>query len=294
MVLSRHTHRHLGLTLCIGLALAVFPDVARADEITPPDWSVLTGVVVDFESVLKGYLPAAKALARDLLLLLIAIELAVSGALWGLSRMGIDEFVFRIAVKTCLFALILKVIQDTGNPSGLFNIEHIPNGFRALAGTLSGLSAPYPGDVLDTAAAVITDILEYADSESWFFISWTEMSAMIAINIIWLAFGAVAIRLFVAIIHSIVAWGSATIADRYLGWVFAVSLRLFFLDLLISLAQLLLPAVFASIPLNGVLDLFLFPLIALTYAGLALYVPNSASRLLTDNLNFQIARYVNL
>ena len=130
---------------------------------------------------------------------------------------------------------------------------------------------------------------------------------MIAIDLIWLSFGAVAIRLFIAIVHSVVAWGSglvllgfagfrgtATIADRYIGWVFSVSMRLFFLDLLISLAQSLLPRVFADIPLNSVLDLFLFPLVALTYAGLVLYLPNAASRLLTDNLNFQISRYVGL
>ena len=281
--------------------------ITLAQSMTPPDVSAMRDIVIDFETTMKGWLPAAKALARDLLLLLIGIELAVSGAMWGLSRTGLDDFVYRLAIKVFVFALVLKIIQDTGNPSAYFNLEHIPNGFRALAGTITGLPAPYPDDILGMAFDVMIRIMTYAAASSWFFVSFTEMVAVIAIVIIGAAFAAVAIRLFIAILHSILVVvgglvmigfagfrGTAGMADRYVVWAFSVSVKLFFLDMLIGLSQAILPSAFLTLQLNGVLDVLFFPMIALAYAGLVLYIPNAAARVLTEGLNVHLASAIRL
>lgn len=289
------------LLVCLGAA------PAAAQSTPPPNTSVMRTQVVTFETTMKTWLPRAKALARDLILLLIGIELAVSGAMWGLSRTGIDEIVYRLVVKTFVFALVLKIIQDTGDPSGYFNLEHIPNGFRAMAGTITGLPAPYPDDVMDLGFSVIGEIWNTSLPGGWLW-NWFAKDLVLAANlIILISFGAVAIRLFIALLHSVLVVmgglvmlgfagfrGTASIADRYLLWALNVSIKLFFLDMLIALSQALLPTAYASMALSTFDDLLLWIVVSMSYMGLVLYVPSVAARMMTENLSIRIASAVSL
>jgi P-type conjugative transfer protein TrbL len=275
-------------------------------KIPPPaDLGVMTDQVIRFEQVVKGWLPEAKRLARGLLILLIGLELLVSGAMWGLSRTGPDQIVYRLTIKIFVFALILKVIQDTGVPGGLLNLEHIPNGFRAMAAGVTQLDPVYPSDVMRSCSDVINSVWEAATSSSWMFV-WVAKDFVLASTlIIFLAFAFVAIRLFIAILHSILVAiaglvllgfagfrATAGIADRYLAWAIAVSIRLFLIQILVAVCQQVMNVSYSGMSIDGFSDLLMWNVVALSYAGLVLYVPNSAAKMLMQGVDFRIASAV--
>jgi P-type conjugative transfer protein TrbL len=276
-----------------------------ADLPPPVDLHIMTDQVVRFEEEMKRWLPEAKKIARGLLILLIGLELLVSGAMWGLSRAGPDEIIYRLTIKVFVFALILKVIQDTGSPGAVLNLEHIPNGFRAMAGSITGLKAPYPGDVMDLCWKVTSSVWKASLNGSWMFV-WVAKDFVLASTlIIFFAFAFVAIRLFIAILHSILVAiaglvllgfagfrATAGIADRYLAWAIAVSIRLFLIQILIAVCQKVMTLSYGGMSIDGFSDLLVWNVVALSYAGLVLYVPNSAAKMLMQGVDFRIASAV--
>ena len=301
--------RALLLTTLLVLMASARPPRAHAQAAGDVATGLFTEQIAAFERDLRGMMGSGKVLARDLLLLLIAIELAVSGAMWGLGRVGADELVYRLAIKCGIFALILKVIEDTGTASGIFNLEHIPNGFRALAVRLTGMSPPYPGDVLAMGFEVSADISRIAFLKMWITPPLLSTLVSVSVVIVTASFVVIGIRHFIALIHAVLVpavgiillgfagfRGTASLADRYIMWMFNVAIKLFLLDVLIAIVNARLPAVFAELIAGweGFFQVFMFPAFALAYVGLVLYVPNMAARLLTENLSVNISRYVNL
>jgi type IV secretory pathway TrbL component len=123
--------------------------------------------------------------------------------------------------------------------------------------------------------------------------------------IIFLAFAFVAIRLFIAILHSILVAiaglvllgfagfrATAGIADRYLAWAIAVSIRLFLIQILVAVCQQVMNVSYSGMSIDGFSDLLMWNVVALSYAGLVLYVPNSAAKMLMQGVDFRIASAV--
>lgn len=291
-----------------------WPNAPENGAVPAPDVGFFATQLSVLEATLTTYTGQIQNLARDLLILLIAIELAVSGATWGLSRTGIDELIYRLALKILVWGVLLKVIADTGSPSGILNMQNIPNGFRGMAFSLFGSPTGwgtnvYPGDLLEMGLIEAARIMGAGLLAGWWFAGVIGWIAAAAAVVTFAAFALLAVRLWIAIIHTIVAaliglillgfagWrGTASFADRYIVWVFHASLFLFFMDTLLYLGGPIVSAMFqAAIDgsfLDTLLGLLMWPVIALTYLGMALYIPKHAARVITEGASTGLTRAI--
>lgn len=276
--------------------------------VSTPSVTWVHTLVTMFETTIRSFIVNARPIARDLLLLLVAVELVSSAATWGLSRTGIDEFVTRLAFKVLVWGLILAVIDGTGDPSSVFNLEHVTNGFRALAQTVSGssLPTPYPDALVERAFEHTACMLVVANSSGFLLFGFTQLWTFFTASAVVIGFMLVAVRLWVAILNTIIAtatglvllgfagWrGTAGIADSCFTWVFSAAIKLFFLDLLIYASDAVIPVVWTLLPgSTTLLGSLSAPLVAWSFATLAVYIPAVAGRLFAKNVNIGIARSI--
>jgi P-type conjugative transfer protein TrbL len=293
-----------------------WPDPPTDEEVDAPEVAFFTDQIIVLEDTIRAYVDNVQELAWDLLYILIALELAVSGAMWGLSRTGIDELVYRLAIKILVWGVIFMIIADTGEEGGLFNMEYIERGFRNIAysvfGSDSGWSgAVYPGDVLEMGFTEAGRIMAQGLTSGWWFVPFSAVMGGVTAIVCLAGFSIVAIRLWIAIINVIFAtivglimigfagWrGTAALADRYIIWVFSAAIKLFFLDCIIYLASPVMGAMYTEAIdgglLSSLLGAFMWPVIAMTYVGMALYIPNVAGRMMTENATTGLQRAMSL
>jgi type IV secretory pathway TrbL component len=286
-------------------AQAIFwPGPEPSDPVEPPDVDFFAAQLSAMETSIGGYLGGIRDIARGLLWLMIALEIAVSGAMWGLSRTGMDEMIYRLGVKILVWGVVFLIITDTGVPSGILNMQSIPNGFRAIAYSLFGSPTGwptnvYPGDLLELGMIEGARIMSAGLLAGWWFTTFIGLMAAVAALVTLGAFVLIAIRLWIAIINTIIAtlvglimigfagWrGTASLADRYIIWVFHASIHLFFVDALIYLGGPVVSAMFSAAVAGNLLDtilgLMMWPVIAGTYLGMVLYIPRTAARVITE------------
>jgi len=286
-------------------AQAIFwPSPEPSDPVEPPDVDFFAAQLSAMETSIGGYLGGIRDIARGLLWLMIALEIAVSGAMWGLSRTGMDEMIYRLGVKILVWGVVFLIITDTGVPSGILNMQSIPNGFRAIAFSLFGRPTGwstnvYPGDLLELGMIEGARIMSAGLLAGWWFTTFIGLMAAVAALVTIGAFVLIAIRLWIAIINTIIAalvglimigfagWrGTASLADRYIIWVFHASIHLFFVDALIYLGGPVVSAMFSAAVAGNLLDtilgLMMWPVIAGTYLGMILYIPRTAARVITE------------
>jgi len=293
-----------------------WPDPSEEEGVPPPDVDFFATQLSTLEATIGTFIGGIQDLAADLLILLIALELAVSGAMWGLSRTGMDELIYNLGIKILVWGILFKVIADTGDPSGLLNMQNIPNGFRGMAYALFGgptgwATNVYPQDLLVLGAVEAGRIMGAGLLAGWWFTSTVGWIAAAAAIITFGAFALLAIRLWVAIIHAIIAtlvglvmvgfagWrGTASFADRYVVWVFNTSITLFFMDTLLYLGGPVVANMFRAAIAGNLLDtllgILMWPVIALTYLGMALYIPRQAARVITDGATTGLQRAIGL
>lgn len=281
-----------------------WPDPGPSDPVDPPDVDFFATQLAAMESSIGVFVGGIRDVAAGLLWLMIALEIAISGAMWGLSRTGIDEIIYRLGIKILVWGVVFLIIADTGVPSGNLNMQNIPNGFRALAYSLFGgptgwPTNVYPGDLLELGFIEAARIMSAGLLAGWWFTSFIGLMAGVAALVTLGAFILIAIRLWIAIINTIIAtlvglimlgfagWrGTASLADRYVIWVFHASITLFFVDALIYLGGPVIAAMFSAAVAGNLLDtvlgLMMWPVIAGTYLGMVLYIPRTAARVITE------------
>lgn len=293
-----------------------WPGPEPSSPVDSPDVDFFAAQLSAMETAIGGYIGGIRDIASGLLWLLIALEIAISGAMWGLSRTGIDEIVYRLGIKILVWGVVFLIIADTGDPSGNLNMQHIPNGFRQLAFSLFGSPAGwptnvYPGDLLELGFIEAARIMGAGLLAGWWFTNFIGWMAMVAAIATLGAFTVIAIRLWIAIINTIIAVlvglvmigfagfrGTAALADRYLIWVIHASIVLFFIDALIYLGGPVISAMFSAAIAGDLMDtilgLMMWPVIALTFLGMILYIPKNAARVITEGASTGLQNAVSM
>ncbi|MDT7858414.1 P-type conjugative transfer protein TrbL [Rubrivirga sp. S365] len=283
--------RVLGGAGLAALTLALAPEAAA--QLPPPE--VLDTIVEDFRTAADSARPALLAIARGTFGVLAIIEIALSGLFWTLRAEGPYKVLTGLVVKLgwLAFAFGLIATFDRWFPP-------IINGFLA-AGQSASPGTFSPGEVLGLGVQISTSMVGAMFEE----LSLLDIDGPTLTNIVLVAIAALVMEILFAVIAGMVVLvlvesflvlacgslvlgfaafrGTASLADRFVAYVFAVGIKLFLLFLLVSvgmdIAEAWLPIIESNpgdvAPMLAVLGG------AITFALLVIVLPSKASSFLT-------------
>ena len=288
------------------VALVLAPDAAAqvgpTGPVIPP--VVLDTIVEDFRTAAESARPALLAIARGTFGVLAVIEIALSGIVWALRGEGPYKVMTGLVVKLgwLAFALSLILTFDRWFPP-------VINGFLA-AGQAASPGTFSPGDVLALGVEISMSMVE-AMFEG---LSILDVDGPTLTNIVLVAVAALVMEVLFAIIAGMVVLvlvesflvlacgslvlgfaafrGTASLADRFVAYVFSVGIKLFVLFLLVSVgmdvASAWLPIIRSNpgtvAPMLAVLGG------AVTFALLVVVLPSKVASSLTQDFQPGFAR----
>lgn len=228
--------------IVVGIAAAV----ASAQQGTPPTTpnAPAMGAIADaYAAASQSWLARMLPIAEHLFVVLAAIEIALSGAIYGLRRGSLDDLsaglVMKVGVLMFLFTLI------TAFPVW---VPVIVQGFAAAGErAIGGVGVANPSDVMDIGVAIAGQLLHALDGYGILQHPATMLLAVVGALIVLLAYMAIAIQLIMLWVESyIVLTGAALIlgfaalrvtagyAEGYLNYVVTVGVRIFLLYLVVG------------------------------------------------------------
>ena len=283
--------RALGGAGLAALALALAPEAAA--QLPPPE--VLDTIVEDFRSAADSAQPALLAIARGTFGVLAVIEIALSGLFWTLRAEGPYKVLTGLVVKLGWLAFAFGLIATFEQW-----FPPVINGFLA-AGQSASPGTFSPGEVLGLGVQISTSMVGAMFEE----LSLLDIDGPTLTNIVLVAIAALVMEILFAVIAGMVVLvlvesflvlacgsivlgfaafrGTASLADRFVAYVFAVGIKLFLLFLLVSvgmnIAEAWLPIIESNpgdvAPMLAVLGG------AITFALLVIVLPSKAASFLT-------------
>lgn len=283
--------RVLGGAGLAALALALVPEASA--QLPPPD--VLDTIVEDFRTAADSARPALLAIARGTFGVLAVIEIALSGLFWTLRAEGPYKILTGLVVKLgwLAFAFGLIATFDRWFPP-------VINGFLA-AGQSASPGTFSPGEVLGLGVEISTSMVNAMFED----LSILDVDGPTLTNIVLVAIAALVMEVLFAVIAGMVVLvlvesflvlacgslvlgfaafrGTASLADRFVAYVFSVGIKLFVLFLLVSVGMDIADAWLPIIQSNpGTVAPMLAVLGgAITFALLVIVLPSKAASFLT-------------
>jgi type IV secretion system protein TrbL len=193
-----------------------------------------------------AWLARLTPVARSTFVVLAGIEVAVSGAIYGLRRQRLDDVAGRFVLKFALLAFLLGVVTNSA-----VWLPPIIAGFAAAGETAIGAQGTVnPSDVVDIGVAIAGKLLGALDTVGVLAHPATAVFAAISALIVVIAYVLVAAQLVLALVESYVVLtagvvflgfaasrATAGIADGFLTHVVRLGVRIFLLYLIVSLGS---------------------------------------------------------
>ncbi|HXU44465.1 MAG TPA: P-type conjugative transfer protein TrbL [Thermoanaerobaculia bacterium] len=265
----------------------------------PASAQLLDAIVSSYQSSSGLWLQRMLPIAQGTFALLAAIELAISGLLWGLRRDSIDQILGEALKKFLLLSFLFALISAFP----LF-VPMITHGFEAAGQVASGQTVVNPSGVLAIGIELATQILLSVGSLSSFYPVGSTVASFTALIVV-LAFASIAAQLVLVLVETTIVLsggilflgfagfrGTASFADNYLTWSFHVGIKIFLLYLLVGVGSSvaatwaeLLPA---TLLVNGWQPLFEVLGGALIFALLVWRIPTTVAAHLTQGASFRL------
>lgn len=285
-------------------ALAQIPIPPPTPVVPPP---VLDTIVEDFRVAIQAAQPALLAIAASTFGVLAVIEIALSAIIWTLRESGPERILTALVLKLAWLAFAFSLIASFGVwfPPVLDSFHQA--GLAVAPGVVS------PGDVLGLGVQLSTAMLSaFFDGLGLMDLSFnllaTAILVAVAALLVELMYAVIAASVVVVLVESYVALaagalvlgfaafrGTASLADRFVAYVFNLGVRLFSLFLLVGIgyqvAQGWLPVITAS--RDDVAAMLAVLGGSLTFTLLVVVIPVKVSSLLTQNLSVGFERALN-
>lgn len=295
---------HVG-ALCASRRVAIVGGLALAVVLVAPaaaaQVSSLDLIRDDYRTAAEAARPVLLSIARGLFGVLAVIEIALAGIWWALRERGPAEVLSALVVKLGWLGFVFALLAS-------FEFWFVPivDGFVA-AGQRTAVGPPMsPGDVFAAGAQISSNIREgYFDSVSGLELlnprNWDSLATVFvtatAIEFIYLAIAAMIVLAFVeafvvlttgSLVLGFAAFrGTASLADRFVAYAFAVGIRLFLLFLLVGVGQNLAvqwEAVVLADPTNQAVLLEVLGG-SFTFALIVIVIPFKVSSYLTSDFS---------
>lgn len=207
----------------------------------PAEGQTLDRIVTRYQLESSTWLERMLPVAQATFALLAALELAVSGILWGLRRTSFDQILGAAIPKFLLLSFLFTLISAFP----LF-LPYITRGFEWAGQTASGSSAVNPTEVLDLGIEISTEVLHALPAISGYHVVGIVVTTVSALLIL-LAYAAIAAQLVLVLVETTIVLsggilflgfagfrGTAGFADNFLNWSFHVGIKIFLLYLLVG------------------------------------------------------------
>ena len=292
-----------GVVLCLAtviLCLCVTHMVSA--QSTTGGAGVLDGIADQYREASRLWRPRLIPIAQRLFMLLAGIEFAISGAIWALRRDSLDDIAAKFLLKFTLVAFLLALIT-----SFTYWIPPIVNGFAAAGEQAIGSQATVsPSGVIDIGRETSLTILQTMDVGVMLKDPAMAVYGALAALFVGLCYTAIAAQLVLVLVESYVVLGggvlflgfsafrgTAAFAENLVAYMFGVGIKIFLLYLIVGLgsqmARSWIPVIRSSEFFGPASPLLQVVGGALTFAVLAIRVPNSVAARLSGNSSFGIA-----
>ncbi len=275
------------------LVLALAPKAAAQSN--------LDTIMDDYRAAAEAARPSMLGIARGTFGVLAVIEIALAAAWWILRERGPADVLSALVVKLGWLGFVFALLSSftTWFPP-------IIDGFVAAGQTSTGLPSPNPSAILksgiDMSAALRDGMEEAMDAWDvltagfWFNVG-SVMVARYLLLLVYMAIAAVVLLVLVeaqivlttgALVLGFAAFrGTASLADRFVAYCFAVGIRLFLLYFLVGVGQLMTPIWLAQIQANPTDESVGLIVLggSLAYALIVLVLPFKVSSYLTSDFN---------
>ncbi|MBX6330905.1 MAG: P-type conjugative transfer protein TrbL [Gemmatimonadaceae bacterium] len=247
----------------------------------------------------RQWLGPLSAIARRLFVLLATLEIAVSGLWYALRRESPDEIAARFLLKFIMLAVVLLLITSAGTW-----LPPIVNGF-ARAGEIGSGSAFTigPSGIVDLGLNLALHKIDLSGLPFSFGSIATALFAVATVLVILLSFLLVAVIVMLTWVEAYVALAggvlflglgafraTAAFAENYLGFLFYIGIRLFFLYLLLGLGTSLITSQIAALPPATTPEQMAEVLsIAVTFAAIIVIIPRTMASRIAGSSGFGLA-----
>lgn len=278
----------------IGVGLYLFAGSAVAQ--TVPDTAILDGISDSYEAAAIGWMGPMLAYANRLFGLLLAIELAVTGAKWVLEKDDTRSFIAAMVSKILGVGFFYALLQFA--PTW---IPALMNSFRDAGATVGGAGVLSPSAVFAQGLKFVIIIFKsISDLDMWEAVG-VVLAALPAAVFIIIAFVVVAGQLLVTLIESYFVISAAVIflgfggsrwtqdfVQKYLGYAIAVGVKLMTIYLLIGASSTLFNGwadklTSATSGLQFIINAWVVMGGAAFFAFLAWMIPSMASSMLSGS-----------
>ena len=278
----------------LGVGLYLFAGSAVAQ--TVPDTAILDGISDSYEAAAIGWMGPMLAYANRLFGLLLAIELAVTGAKWVLEKDDTRSFIAAMVGKILGVGFFYALLQFA--PTW---IPALMNSFRDAGATVGGAGVLSPSAVFAQGLKFVIIIFKsISDLDMWEAVGIVLASLPAAVFII-IAFVVVAGQLLVTLIESYFVISAAVIflgfggsrwtqdfVQKYLGYAIAVGVKLMTIYLLIGASSTLFNGwadklTSATSGLQFIINAWVVMGGAAFFAFLAWMIPSMASSMLSGS-----------
>lgn len=278
----------------LGVGLYLFAGSAVAQ--TVPDTAILDGISDSYEAAAIGWMGPMLAYANRLFGLLLAIELAVTGAKWVLEKDDTRSFIAAMVSKILGVGFFYALLQFA--PTW---IPALMNSFRDAGATVGGAGVLSPSAVFAQGLKFVIIIFKsISDLDMWEAVG-VVLAALPAAVFIIIAFVVVAGQLLVTLIESYFVISAAVIflgfggsrwtqdfVQKYLGYAIAVGVKLMTIYLLIGASSTLFNGwadklTSATSGLQFIINAWVVMGGAAFFAFLAWMIPSMASSMLSGS-----------
>lgn len=289
---TRRTHVLWLAALAAGLSLLAGSALAQV----VPNTAILDGISDSYEAAATGWMGPMLAYANRLFGLLLAIELAVTGAKWVLEKDDTRSFIAAMVSKILGVGFFYALLQFA--PTW---IPALMNSFRDAGATVGGAGVLSPSAVFAQGLNFVIIIFKsISDLDMWEAIG-VVLAALPAAVFIIIAFVVVAGQLLVTLIESYFVISAAVIflgfggsrwtqdfVQKYLGYAIAVGVKLMTIYLLIGASSTLFNgwAALLSSATSGlqfIINAWVVMGGAAFFAFLAWMIPSMASSMLSGS-----------
>ena len=285
------------VSLAPGAAAQVVPPIPSIPPPGPPP-PFLDTIVDDFRTAVEAARPALLAIATGTFGVLAVIEIAMSGIIWTFKKDSWSEILGSLVLKLAWMAFAFSLIAS-------FSVWFPPviEGFQA-AGQAVAPGVVGPTDILGLGVTLSGSLIQsFFEGVGLLDFTFSMLGTAVFVGaaclLIAISFALVAAHVVVVLVESFVALaagalvlgfaafrGTASLADRFVAYVFNLGIRVFSLFLVVGIGQDVVegwvPYVVASVDDLPAMLAVLGG--SVTFALLAFIVPIKVSSLLTRDL----------
>jgi type IV secretion system protein TrbL len=207
---------------------------------------LLDGLTDAYRTASHAWLARLVPVARATFTVLAGVEVAVSGALYGLRRQALDDIAAKYLLKFAILAGMLALLTNIN-----VWITPVLHGFASAGEAAIGAGGTVnPSDIIDIGVAIAGRLLGALDAVGVLAHPATAVFAAISALIVVIAYVLVAAQLVLALVESYVVLtagvvflgfaacrATAGIADGFLTHVVRLGVRIFLLYLIVSLGS---------------------------------------------------------